>query len=221
MAPNPSQLTLDERRAALASLTYGLDEAPAGGGTRLVRTGDEVDGAGPDATGTVKRLLIRNASSIGYMTPAGYQRAGAVPGDVVRLTKDQAKRLDGLGVTLPADTDLDAIYDGADRVPDAPEGTTVTVLDGEDAPKTDEDLAGMGAEELVAYVGQNADQAERVRALEEARPKNKQRKTILAATDPAALEEARRVAEEAAAALSVGQVLDGEVPGDEPDGDDD
>lgn len=217
LGPQRAALTLDERRQALAALSIG-QAAPAGGGERLERTGREVKAGGKEA-----RLLVKRFTGLGYQTPNGRHRVKAVPGDVVLLDEAEADRLDGLGVTLPADTDLDALYAEAqvNAIPDAPAGSTVTVLDGDSAPKSDEDLAAMGAAELVAHVGQHADDAERVRDLELARPKKGQRKTVLDATDPEKLEEARQVAQEEAdaraASATVAQVLDGDEPDTEED----
>lgn len=164
--------TANERAAALASLLTGqsggegASTAPA-----LERTGREVYAGGDEA-----RLLIKRASTLGYVKGGVYVRAEAVPGDVVTLTKSQADRLDQLGVTVDPATDLDQPL-------------------GEDL-LTDEQIKTGKAEDLIAYVTQHPDERDRVRSIEEGRG-NKARATVLDATEPTPVED-----EEAATAAA-------------------
>lgn len=166
-----------ERAAALAALAIGVTpDGEAAAAPALVRTGRTVEAGGEEA-----RLLIRRASSLGYMTPNGRQTIKAVPGDVVLLTKHEANRLDKLGVTVAADSDLGEVEDEV-------EGTGYT----------DEQLATMGAADLIAFVGQHPDQRARVRELELAKKESKQRSTVLDATEPTPEHDADAEAEHAA-----------------------
>lgn len=158
--------TAQERAAALAALTLGIDQGEGGDAApALERTGREVYAGGDEP-----RLLVKRASTLGYPTAAGYQRAEAIPGDVVLLTKAQARRLDELGATVAVDADLD-------EVTDQQAGDLFT----------DEQIAAGTAAELVAYVAQHPAERERVRTIEEQR--DNPRVTVLAATEPTPLED--------------------------------
>lgn len=153
------------RAAALEALVTGT----SAGGTApsaapaVVRTGAEVE-----AGGTVARLLIDKAI-LSYRHGSGdssylvYPKAK--PGDVVLLSAANAARLDAAGITVDPDTDLEALAAELDN-------TGVT----------DAQLEAMTAPELIAYVGQNPEERDRVRTLEEARAKP--RVTVLGATEP-------------------------------------
>ena len=128
----------NERAAALAAIQdEGSDAAP-----QLERTGRDVYAGGDEA-----RLLIARASTLGYVKAGVYHRAEAVPGDVVLLTKKQAARLDALGVTVSPEADLED-----------------TLEEVEETGYTDEQLASMGAADLVTYVGRHRPRAPRGRA---------------------------------------------------------
>lgn len=166
----------NERAAAIAALVLGTTPQDKGSDAapQLERTGRDVYAGGDEA-----RLLIARASTLGYVKAGVYHRAEAVPGDVVLLTKKQAARLDALGVTVSPEADLED-----------------TLEEVEETGYTDEQLASMGAADLVTYVGQHPDQAPRVRELELAKRETKQRSSVLDATDPELLEAARLEAEE-------------------------
>lgn len=161
-----------ERAAALAALTLGITVEEEGGDAapRIERTGNTVD-----VGGDVPRLLILDAPTLGHVNAAGvYVRAEAVVGDVVLLTGKQAARLDAAGATVDADADLDEVE-----------------AEVAETGYTDEQLAGMGAADLVAFVGANPDQAPRVRELELAKRETKRRSSVLDATDPDVIEVAQ------------------------------
>lgn len=151
-----------ERAAALAALSLGVDAPPP------PAPGLELTGRTVPAGGDLERVLVKRASSLGYVVDGVYHRAGAVPGDVILIDQAQADRLDGLGVTLTREA-----FDAPDPEPSGVED------EGSDA-----HLDSLGAPDLIAYVIQHPEAAGRVRELELARPENKQRSTVLAATDP-------------------------------------
>lgn len=182
-----------EALAALRVLGAGGAISNAEPEVKVERTGDEVYAGGDTA-----RLLIRPVH-LSYVRDGVRHYPQAQPGDTVLLTEAQAKRLDSLGATVDPDTsdeDVDAALDGE---------------------VTDEQLATMGAAELVAYVGQHPEEAERVRTLELERPEDKQRKTVLKATDEEATAEAKAQADAEAEAKAQAAA---EANGDD-DGDDD
>lgn len=178
-----------ERAAAIASLLVGQsveEGASAPVAPPLARTGNTVEAGGEEA-----RLLIKPAH-LSYLIPnVGRQYVDAVVGDVVLLTKGEANRLDELAVTVSPDADLD----------DVEEDLAGGLL-------TDEQIKTGGAEDLVAYVTQHPDERDRVAAIEGAKPKKKQRATVLAAcerdeeAEAEALLEAERRAEDAARAAA-------------------
>lgn len=94
-----------------------------------------------------------------------------------RYSLDYPRTYHGLGLVKP-----DQVIE-ADEPPDrhwvelGPDGNPVPRADSAEA--TDQDLEAMNADELVDWVGEHPDQAGRVLALEQARPKP--RKTVLAA----------------------------------------
>lgn len=170
-----------ERRAAIAALTHGAEVSTAEPVAPVVRTGNEVYCGGDEP-----RLLVKRASTLGWGDgKGGYQRCEAVPGDVVTLTKAQATRLDGLGVTVDPDTDLEALAEGE-----------------EDGVWTDEQIRAAKAADLVGYVASNPEERARVRTLEEARSGSRAsdgpRKSVLSATESTPEED--EAAEEEAAA---------------------
>lgn len=186
------------RAAALAALVIGQPtddtEAPA----PLSRTGREVE-----CGGEIPRLLVKPASTLGYRLPWGvFQRCGAVPGDVVLVSRTQADRLDALGVTVDPDADLGEVEEQQ-----------------ADGLWTDDQIREANAEPLVAYVAQHPDERERVRAIEEQRKgrTGKPRATVLKATevDPEAEAAAQAEAEaRAAATAAAGDPGDGSTPED-------
>lgn len=185
------------RAAALAALVIGQPsddtEAPA----PLTRTGREVE-----CGGEVARLLVKPASTLGYRLPSGvFQRCGAVPGDVVLVSRTQADRLDGLGVTVDPDADLGEVEEQQ-----------------ADGLWTDDQIREANAEPLIAYVTQHPDERDRVRAIEESRKgrTGKPRATVLKATevDPVAEATAQAEAEALAAATATGDPGDGSTPED-------
>jgi hypothetical protein len=169
--------SMTDRTLALEALAAG---ATAGGEVPapVARTGEEVYAGGDEA-----RLLIQPAHIV-YLDRSvdppvlAYPAAGV--GDVVLLTKAEAKRLDELGVTVEPSADLEEVAEE---------------LAGGLA--TDAQLAAMNATDLVAYVVQNPDERERVRALEEERG-DKARKTVLSATEPTPEAELEAAAQAAA-----------------------
>lgn len=173
-----------ERAAALAALVLGTTPQDEGGHAAAprTRTGRDVY-----AGGDVRRLLIKRASTLGYVEGGIYMRAEAVPGDVVALSTKQAARLDGLGVTVDPDSNLGEV-----------EATV------EATGYTDAQLSAMGAADLVTYVGQHPDQADRVRSLELAKRETKRRSSVLDATDPEVLEAAQVEADYGVAAKAQG-----------------
>lgn len=175
--------TADEKRAAAlaAVLQQHAGVAPASEPVTVQPT-DRIVYAGGD----VMRLLVKNAPTLGYALPGGsYQVCGAVPGDYVKVTQQQADRLDKLGATLDPDNLPEVEAEPID--PDV---------------VTDDDLAGMKAADLIAYVGQNPDERARVKALEEAKG-DKARTTVLEACADTPEEDAE--AEARAAALAAQQ----------------
>lgn len=165
-APNgPESVEAAQRREALAALVARQESAPEPEAP-VERSGREVYTGGDEA-----RLLVKRFSTLGYMTPAGYLRVHAVPGDVVTLTKSEAARLDALGVTVDPDTDLDAVEE--QQAGDL---------------WTDDQLKVAKAGEVVAYVAQHPEERPRVRAAEEARSGKRKgdgpRATVLKATEP-------------------------------------
>lgn len=173
------EATNAERAAALAALAIGQEPAPTPAPARAaVPTGREVY-----AGGDVRRRLIGAAALTYRSAPnAPLEHADAEPGDTILVTRQQAERLDGLGVTVDDDAPVEA--------------ATVTPAASDDALRT------MTAEQLVAHVTQNPDDRPRVRALELARTgKGKgrgPRATILAATEPTEVldDDAARIAAE-------------------------
>jgi len=127
------------------------------------------------AGGDVERVLVGNAH-LTYREEKGGQllHAFAEVGDTVLLTSAQAKRLDGLKVTVTKAQAKKLADAPAEATPAAtPEGTTA---------KTDDELKAMNAGELVAHVNQNPEDKVRVRALEGQR--EQPRTTVLKATSP-------------------------------------
>lgn len=196
-----------ERRAALQALALGSEPDAVVEAAQLARTGREVY-----CGGDVPRLLVKTASTLGWGDGRGnYQRCEAIPGDVVLLTKAQADRLDGLGVTVDPATDLDDLEQ----------------LD-EDGLWTDEQVKVAKAGELVAYVTQNPGERARVRVIEEARKGTRKsdgpRVSVLSATEPtpeadaaAELEQAAR--KDGATATEVADANQGnDAPGSSPTG---
>lgn len=192
----PVSQTEAERRAALAALVVGADvttEAPAE--PVVVRTGREVYSGGD-----VARLLVKRASSLGYVEGGIYQRCEAVPGDVVLLTQKQADRLDSLGATVEPDADLGEVAEAA-----------------ADGLWTEEQIRQAKAGELVAYVTQHPEERAKVRAVEEERPeegKEKRRVSVLNATEPTP--EADEAAAAEAAARAAAAAEGGQGDGDDP-----
>lgn len=140
----------------LAELGVKTDPGASTDEASVTRSGDEVY-----AGGDVARLLVKDAH-LTYREGGDLVSAFASPGDTILITAEQAKRLDGLGVTVEADAsdeDLEAAADGE---------------------VTDEALRTMSAADLVAYVAQNPEERDRVRALELER--EQQRVTVLKAT---------------------------------------
>lgn len=185
------------RAAALAALVIGQPSDDAEAPAPLTRTGREVE-----CGGEVARLLVKPASTLGYRLPSGvFQRCGAVPGDVVLVSRAQADRLDGLGVTVDPDADLGEVEEQQ-----------------ADGLWTDDQIREANAEPLIAYVVQHPDERERVRALEEQRKgrTGKPRATVLKATevDPVAEAQAQAEAEALAAATAGGDPGDGSTPED-------
>lgn len=152
-----------DRSAALARLAE-LGAKPELGVTAdepaVKRTGDEVYAGGDEA-----RILVRDAH-LTYREGGDLLHAFANPGDTVLLTKTQAKRLDELGVTVEPDASDEELE----------------AASSDDGKATDEQLRAMSAAELVAHVGQNPDDRERVNALELERDEDKRRSTVLKAT---------------------------------------
>lgn len=185
------------RAAALAALVIGQPDDAAEAPAPLTRTGREVE-----CGGEVARLLVKPASTLGYRLSSGvFQRCGAVPGDVVLVSRAQADRLDGLGVTVDPDTDLGEVE----------EQQAYGLW-------TDDQIREANAEPLIAYVTQHPDERERVRALEEQRKgrTGKPRATVLKATevDPEAEAAAQAEAEARAAAAAAAGDDDGSTPED-------
>lgn len=176
-----------ERAAALAALLIGaVAGGEAGAAPQLERTGREVE-----AGGDIPRLLVRPAFTLGYRLADGsYQRAGAVPGDVVLLSRSEADRLDGLGVTVEADANLG----------DVAEEVAAGLW-------TDEQIKAGKVTDLVAYVAQHPAERERVRAIEEARQGTNgkgPRSTVLTATEPTPVEDDAAARDAAARAEDAG-----------------
>lgn len=139
----------------LAELGVKGDQSPEAPAT-VARTGAEVE-----AGGDVPRILVQPAN-LTYRTGDVFHYPAAQVGDTVLLTAEQAKRLDGLGVTVDVDATPEDLEEAA-------AGET-----------TDEQLRVMSAADLVAYVAQNPEERDRVRALELER--DAQRVTVLKAT---------------------------------------
>lgn len=116
------------------------------------------------AGGTLPRLLVAPAV-LAYRTPDGVlEHAEATVGDTVLVDEEQAARLDRLGVTAPAGSTPQVTAPGA---------------------VTDEELAAMGAADVIAWAGQHPADRPRIHALEAAKRPSKQRATVLEATNPA------------------------------------
>lgn len=143
------------RLAELGVKTDAADTAPV---PAVKPTGAEVP-----AGGDVPRILVQSAN-LTYREGGDLRYPVAQVGDTVLLTAAQAKRLDGLGVTVSVDATPEALEE-------ATNGET-----------TDEQLATMSAADLVAYVAQNPEERGRVHALELER--EAQRVTVLKATAP-------------------------------------
>lgn len=179
-APNgPESVEAAQRREALAALVARQESTPEPEPV-VERSGREVYAGGDEA-----RLLVKRFSTLGYMTPDGYLRVHAVPGDTVTLTKGEAQRLDALGVTVSPDADL------GDVAEEQAGGLW-----------TDDQLKAAKAGEVVAYVAQHPEERARVRALEEARAGKRKgdgpRATVLKATEPTPEADADAEAEQAA-----------------------
>lgn len=190
-APNgPESVEAAQRREALAALV-ARQETPPEPEAPVEPTGREVYAGGEEA-----RILIKRASTLGYRHPSGhYQRVEAKPGDTVLLTKAQAERLDGLGVTVSPDADLE-------QVAQAEAGDLWT----------DDQLKVAKAGELVAYVAQHPEERPRVRTLEEARTGKRKgdgpRPTVLKATEPTPEADADAEAEQQARQGDTGPTAD-------------
>ena len=128
---------------------------------RVTRSGAEVYAGGDEA-----RILVREAH-LTYREGTDLLHAFASVGDTVLLTKAQAERLDGLGVTASVDAEDEELEAVA-------EGGIVT----------DDQLRAMTAADLIAHVAQNPEEKGRVRALELERDEDKRRATVLKATAP-------------------------------------
>lgn len=144
-----------------------LAEIGAGGVPQVLEVGLKVDpvvltGEEVEVGGDNRRVLVKPAH-LSYMVEGQRQYVDAVVGDVVLLTKADAKRLDGLGCT---------VEEGADLAEAADDGVT-----------SDEDLAAMKAPELVAHVNAHPEDKARVRELELAREEKDRRVTILKITE--------------------------------------
>ena len=127
------------------------------------RSGEEVY-----AGGETSRVLVRSAN-LTYREGGELRYADASVGDTVLLTAKQAKRLDGMGVTVEATASDEEVKAAAS----------------EDGTVTDEQLRTMGAAELIAHVTQHPDDRDRVRTLELERDEDKRRVTVLkASADP-------------------------------------
>jgi hypothetical protein len=126
------------------------------------------------AGGDVERILVGNAH-LTYREEKGGEllHAFAEVGDTVLLTSAQAKRLDGLKVTVTKAQ--------AEKLDEAPT-SSASAPTADASTKTDEELKAMNAGELVAHVNQHPADRVRVRALEGQR--DEPRKTVLRATAP-------------------------------------
>ena len=126
------------------------------------------------AGGDVERVLVGPAH-LTYREEKGgaLLHAFAEVGDTVLLTDAQAKRLDGLKVTV---TKAQARKLASAPAPAAQAAAPAT------STKTDEELEAMSAAELVAHVNQHQGDKVRVRGLEGKR--DEPRKTVLKATAP-------------------------------------
>lgn len=153
-----------DRAAAIARLTElgAKTAASADAEAPVTRTGNEIEAGGEEA-----RLLIRPAH-LSFATKDGRQYVDANVGDVVLLSKDEAKRLDAIGATVDPDTSDEEV-------------AASTSTPGEE---TDEELGKMSAADLIAWLGQHGEHRERVQALELAKPEAKQRSTVLEASAP-------------------------------------
>jgi hypothetical protein len=156
-------MATSDRAAALARLAELGAKTELGAKADEVevkRTGEEVYAGGDEA-----RVLVREAH-LTYREGTDLLHAFASVGDTVLLTKAQAKRLDGLGVTVPVTADDEEVKAAAS----------------DDGVVTDEQLGAMSAADLIAHVGQNPDDRDRVRRLELERDEDKRRSTVLKAT---------------------------------------
>lgn len=153
----------DSSRAAALAALRDLGVKDTGANTveepKVERSGNEVP-----AGGDVARLLVKPAH-LTYRQDGELRYPEAGVGDVVLLTAAAAKRLDELGATVD---------------PDATEEEVEAATDGE---VTDEQLRAMSAGDLVAHVGQHPEHKGRVRDLELERDADKQRVTVLKATE--------------------------------------
>lgn len=174
-------------RLAALGVTNDVTDVP------LVEQGPEPTGDEVYAGGDTARILIKAAHLAYYDKELrDLVRPEAKVGDTVLLSDVEAKRLDGLGATMtkakakaaakPTPVEVPSVPEG-DPSAGQPDGTpaTTSVAAGTSG-KTDEELAAMGAEELVAHVNQHQGDKVRVRALEGQRPKP--RSTVLKATAP-------------------------------------
>lgn len=170
------QRVVGERAAALAALTLGIPTEPVEE-VRIGRTGNTLE-----AGGETERLLIMDAPTLSYEKGGIMHRVRAVPGDVVRLTVGEAARLDAAGATVAPDADL---------------GEVEAQLEAGEV--TDDQIKAMSRDEVLAFLGQNPDQGERVQTLELERRTKDQRKTVLEATEAAiaTAEEGQRLQAEA------------------------
>lgn len=162
------------RAAALAALAnLGVKADPTVATETAAPALTMTDNDAVYAGGDVERVLIGPAH-LTYREEKGGDllHAFAEVGDTVLLTEAQAKRLDGLKVTVTKAKAAKLAKAPAEPAP-APDAATS---------KTDAELEAMTAADLVAHVNQNAGDKVRVRALEGKR--DEPRKTVLKATAP-------------------------------------
>lgn len=144
--------TTPDRSAALAAMARSTAADRATGAVLPASTGVEY------GDGDVTRLVT--SSRFPFLDKDGnYQLANR--GDTVHVSAEQAERGEKLGALADVDNPP----------------TTVPDPNADDL--TDEQLSTMGAPELVAWVNGHPDQRDRVRRLEEARPRKAQRITVL------------------------------------------
>lgn len=167
----PAELAPADRDTALEALLGAVVTSD----TREVKlTGDVVD-----LGGELERVVV--VSRYNAMMPATQTVYGPVPGyamgakagDVVLVTEAEAARGEKLNALAELPAEVDAGDDAVLEV-EPIGGATST---------SDDELRAMGARDLIAYVASHPDEADRVVSLEEERPEDKRRTTVLALTD--------------------------------------